>query len=111
MRPSSPRLVIENALDRMAADLHEGAFPTVDFETARSLVSDGPEHEFRSAPPLRGVVTTACYIARTFGVRSAMPMFKALELCPGAVVLPPDMAKYKRVSEAIRARSFSMRRL
>ncbi len=51
----------------------------------------------------RGVVTTACYIARTFGVRSAMPMFKALELCPGAVVLPPDMAKYKRVSEAIRA--------
>ena len=50
----------------------------------------------------RGVVTTACYIARTFGVRSAMPMFRALEQCPGAVVLPPDMAKYKRVSEAIR---------
>ena len=51
----------------------------------------------------RGVVTTACYIARRYGVRSAMPMFKALEQCPGAVVLPPDMAKYKRVSEAIRA--------
>ena len=50
----------------------------------------------------RGVVTTACYIARKFGVRSAMPMFQALERCPGAVVLPPDMAKYKRVSEAIR---------
>lgn len=63
LRPSSPRLVIENALDRMAADLHEGAFPTVDFETARSLVSDGPEHEFRSAPPLRGVVTTALTVA------------------------------------------------
>ena len=51
----------------------------------------------------RGVVTTACYLARISGVRSAMPMFQALELCPDAVVLPPDMAKYKRVSEAIRA--------
>lgn len=51
----------------------------------------------------RGVVTTACYIARTFGVRSAMPMFKAMDLCPNAVVLSPDMAKYKRVSSGIRA--------
>jgi len=53
-------------------------------------------------PGGRGVVTTACYIARTFGVHSAMPMFQALERCPHAVVLPPDMAKYKRVSEQIR---------
>ena len=50
----------------------------------------------------RGVVTTACYIARRYGVRSAMPMFQALERCPGAVVIQPDMAKYKRVSMAIR---------
>jgi DNA polymerase-4 len=54
-------------------------------------------------PGRRGVVTTACYIARRFGPRSAMPMFKALELCPQAVVVPPDMAKYRRVSAAIRA--------
>ncbi len=53
-------------------------------------------------PGGRGVVTTACYIARRYGPRSAMPMFKALELCPGAVVIPPDMAKYKRVSRQIR---------
>ena len=51
----------------------------------------------------RGVVVTACYVARTFGVRSAMPMFQALELCPHGTVIAPDMAKYKRVSEAIRA--------
>ncbi|MEK9754523.1 MAG: DNA polymerase IV [Rhodospirillaceae bacterium] len=51
----------------------------------------------------RGVVTTACYIARKFGPRSAMPMFKAMEMCPHAVVVPPDMAKYKRVSQQIRA--------
>ncbi|MCA1910063.1 MAG: DNA polymerase IV [Magnetospirillum sp.] len=54
-------------------------------------------------PGGRGVVTTACYVARTFGPRSAMPMFKALELCPHAVVVPPDMAKYKAVSAAMRA--------
>jgi DNA polymerase-4 len=53
-------------------------------------------------PGGRGVVTTACYIARRFGPRSAMPMFKALELCPHAVVIPPDMAKYKQASQAIR---------
>lgn len=51
----------------------------------------------------RGVVTTACYIARRFGVRSAMPMFQAQELCPLATVIPPDMAKYRRVSAGIRA--------
>jgi DNA polymerase-4 len=51
----------------------------------------------------RGVVVTACYLARKFGVRSAMPMFQALELCPDATVIAPDMGKYKRVSEEIRA--------
>ena len=51
----------------------------------------------------RGVVVTACYVARTFGVRSAMPMFQALELCPHGTVIQPDMAKYKRASESIRA--------
>lgn len=54
-------------------------------------------------PGRRGVVTTACYIARRFGPRSAMPMFKALEMCPHAVVIPPDMVKYRRVSAEIRA--------
>jgi DNA polymerase-4 len=50
----------------------------------------------------RGVVLTACYIARTYGVRSAMPMFKALALCPSAAVVPPDMAKYVRVGREVR---------
>ena len=50
----------------------------------------------------RGVVSTCCYIARTFGVRSAMPMFKALALCPDAIVIKPDMAKYSIVSKQIR---------
>jgi DNA polymerase-4 len=51
----------------------------------------------------RGVVATACYVARTFGVKSAMPMFKARKLCPSAVVIPPDMEKYARVGREVRA--------
>ncbi len=51
----------------------------------------------------RGVVATACYIARTYGVRSAMPMFEARRLCPQAAVIPPDMAKYARVGREVRA--------
>lgn len=50
----------------------------------------------------RGVVSAACYIARTYGVRSAMPMFKALDLCPSAIVVRPDMAKYVRVGREVR---------
>jgi DNA polymerase-4 len=52
----------------------------------------------------RGVVATCCYIARTFGVRSAMPTARALSLCPQAVVVKPDMAKYARVGREIRER-------
>src|SRR5690348_13074085 len=52
---------------------------------------------------VRGVVTAACYVARLYGVRSAMPMFKALRACPEAVVIRPDFAKYVAVSRQIRA--------
>jgi DNA polymerase-4 len=51
----------------------------------------------------RGVVSAACYIARLSGVRSAMPMFKALKACPDAVVIRPDFAKYAAASRRIRA--------
>ncbi|MGL4290965.1 MAG: DNA polymerase IV [Phreatobacter sp.] len=50
----------------------------------------------------RGVVSTCCYLARIHGVRSAMPMFKALELCPEAVVIRPNMEKYARVGHEVR---------
>jgi DNA polymerase IV len=52
---------------------------------------------------VRGVVTAACYVARLYGVRSAMPMFKALKACPEAVVIRPDFAKYVAVSRQVRA--------
>ncbi len=50
----------------------------------------------------RGVVSTCCYIARLYGVHSAMPMYKALKACPDAVVLRPDMAKYAAVGREVR---------
>jgi DNA polymerase IV len=50
----------------------------------------------------RGVVLACCYVARLSGVRSAMPMFKALKACPDAVVIPPDMAKYRAVGRRVR---------
>jgi DNA polymerase-4 len=51
----------------------------------------------------RGVVAACCYVARTRGVRSAMPMFQALRACPDAVVIRPDMAKYAAEGRRIRA--------
>lgn len=50
----------------------------------------------------RGVVSTACYVARIRGVKSAMPMFQALKLCPDAVVIKPRMQVYAEVSRAVR---------
>ncbi len=51
----------------------------------------------------RGVVSTACYVARIKGVKSAMPMFQALKLCPDAVVVRPRFDAYVEASKAIRA--------
>ena len=51
----------------------------------------------------RGVVSTACYVARQYGVGSAMPMFKARRLCPEAVIVPTNFAKYREESRRILA--------
>ena len=82
----------------------------VDCDAFYASVEKRDRPELRDKPLIiggglkRGVVSTACYIARISGVRSAMPMARALKLCPNAVVLKPDMAKYSAVSKEIRAR-------
>jgi len=53
--------------------------------------------------PTRGVVLSASYEARKFGVRSALPAGVAARMCPEAVWIPPDFSKYERVSEEVRA--------
>ncbi len=55
------------------------------------------------SPEGRGVVAAASYEARAFGVRSAMPMARAVRLCPELCIVPPDFAKYKQVSEQVMA--------
>jgi DNA polymerase-4 len=50
----------------------------------------------------RGVVAAACYVARTYGIRSAMPMYEALRLCPQAKVVRPNMEKYSKVGREVR---------
>ena len=56
----------------------------------------------------RGVVSTACYIARTYGIHSAMPMFQALKLCPGAVVVPSRFEVYAEAGREVRRRMFGL---
>jgi DNA polymerase-4 len=51
----------------------------------------------------RGVVLTCCYVARTYGIRSAMPIFEARRLCPHAAYVPPNMEKYASVARQVRA--------
>ena len=56
----------------------------------------------------RGVVATCCYIARTYGVKSAMPMFEALRLCPQAKVVRPNFEKYSKVGRQVRQLMFAL---
>jgi DNA polymerase-4 len=98
----SPRLVAHSELARLS-------IAHIDCDAFYASVEKRDRPELRDVPVIvgggqRGVVTTACYIARISGVRSAMPMFKALKLCPEATVVKPDFAKYKAASVDIMAR-------
>jgi DNA polymerase-4 len=78
----------------------------VDCDAFYASVEKRDRPELRDQPVIvgggvRGVATTACYIARQYGVRSAMPMFKARKLCPDAVIVRPDFRKYVEESRRI----------
>jgi DNA polymerase-4 len=96
----SPRLVRHHALPALT-------LAHIDCDAFYATVEKRDNPELADRPVIigggkRGVVSAACYISRTFGVRSAMPMFKALALCPQATVIRPDMAKYVRVGREVR---------
>ncbi len=96
----SPRLVYHPELYRLT-------LAHIDCDAFYASIEKRDNPELADKPVIigggkRGVVSTACYIARIHGVRSAMPMFKALEACPDAVVIKPDMEKYARVGREVR---------
>ncbi len=89
-------------------ELHELSIAHMDCDAFYASVEKRDNPELRDQPVIvgggqRGVVSTCCYIARIHGVRSAMPMFQALKLCPQAVVVKPRMSAYVEASRAIRA--------
>jgi DNA polymerase-4 len=89
-------------------ELRSLAIAHLDMDAFYASVEKRDAPDLRDRPVIvgggrRGVVTTACYIARIRGVRSAMPMFKALKLCPEAVVIRPRFDAYIEASRAIRA--------
>ncbi len=88
------------------AELDRLVIAHLDCDAFYASVEKRGRPELRDRPVIvggghRGVVATACYVARQYGVGSAMPMFKALKTCPDAVVIKPDFAKYKHESRRI----------
>jgi len=97
----SPRLVEH-------PELSELTLAHIDCDAFYATVEKRDHPELLDRPVIvggghRGVVLACCYVARLHGIRSAMPMFKALEACPDAVVIRPDMAKYRAVGLQVRS--------
>ena len=102
----SPRLLRHREIDTLA-------IAHVDCDAFYATIEKRDDPSLADKPVIvggrqRGVVLTCCYVARTFGVRSAMPMFEARRLCPHASVVRPDMEKYARVGREVRAIMFKL---
>ncbi len=100
-RCASPRLVSHPALAELT-------IAHIDCDAFYASVEKRDQPQLADRPVIvgggkRGVVLACCYVARLYGVRSAMPMFKALAACPDAEVIRPNMAKYREVGRAVRA--------
>lgn len=97
----SPRMVAHGELTQLS-------IAHMDCDAFYASVEKRDNPSLRDQPVIvgggsRGVVSTCCYIARIKGVRSAMPMFQALKLCPEAMVVKPRFPAYTEASRAIRA--------
>jgi len=102
----SPRLLRHAEIDALA-------IAHVDCDAFYATIEKRDDPSLADKPVIvggrqRGVVLTACYAARTFGVRSAMPMFEARRLCPHASIVRPDMEKYARVGRQVRELMFKL---
>src|SRR3569623_31676 len=96
----SPRLLRHRKLPHLnLAHIDCDAFNATDTKRDSPEIADKP---VIFGGGKRGVVAAACYIALTYGVRSAMPMYMALDLCPEAVVIRPNMARYVQIGRQVR---------
>ena len=98
----SPRLARHAALDDLT-------IAHIDCDAFYATIEKRDDSTLRDKPVIvgggkRGVVAACCYIARTYGIRTAMPMFEARRRCPDAVVIKPNMAKYLEAGRAVRAK-------
>ncbi len=89
-------------------ELHRLTIAHLDCDAFYATIEKRDRPELRDVPVIvggrhRGVVAACCYIARTYGVHSAMPMYQALKACPNATVVTPDMKKYTAVGREVRA--------
>ena len=94
-------------------ELHDLTIAHLDCDAFYAAIEKRDRPELRDVPVIvggrhRGVVAACCYIARTYGVHSAMPMFKALKACPEAAVVKPDMKKYAAAGREVRAMMLSL---
>jgi DNA polymerase IV len=99
-RCGSPRLLRHDELETLA-------IAHVDCDAFYATIEKRDDPSLAAEPLIvgggkRGVVATCCYIARTYGVKSAMPMFEALRLCPQAKVVRPNMEKYATAGREVR---------
>ncbi len=95
----SPRVIAHPELDTLR-------IAHIDCDAFYAAIEKRDNPTLRDSPVIvgggrRGVVAACCYVARLYGVGSAMPMFKALKACPDAVVIAPDMAKYRAVGRQV----------
>jgi hypothetical protein len=95
----SPRIIVHPELDALS-------IAHLDCDAFYAAIEKRDDPSLKDKPVIvgggrRGVASTACYVARLYGVRSAMPMFKALKLCPDAVVIRPNMAKYQKAGAEV----------
>ncbi len=102
----SPRLLRHDELDTLA-------IAHVDCDAFYATIEKRDDPSLAADPVIvgggkRGVVATCCYIARTYGVKSAMPMFEALRLCPQAKVVRPNFEKYSKVGREVRQLMFAL---
>jgi DNA polymerase IV len=102
----SPRLVRHKELESLAV-------AHIDCDAFYATVEKRDDPSLAAEPVIvgggkRGVVAAACYVARIYGVRSAMPMFEALRLCPHAKVIRPNMEKYSKAGREVRQMMFAL---